>query len=49
MQQQVHPGVAVTKGFQYDVYNIEFTDLVTYPGVASGVFAKSSIYCYSSN
>lgn len=36
-------GVAVTKGFQYDIYNIEFTDLVTYPGVASGVFAKKVV------
>lgn len=36
-------GIAITKGFQYDVYNIEFTDLVTYPGVASGVFASKVI------
>ncbi len=36
-------GVAVTKGFQYDVYNIEFTDLQTYPGVASGVFANKVV------
>lgn len=37
-------GVAITKGFQYDVINIEFTDLVTYPGAANGVFAKKVVF-----
>lgn len=31
---------AVIKRFQYDVYSIEFTDLVTTPGVNIGAFAK---------
>lgn len=36
-------GVAITKGFQYDVYNIEFTDLVTSPGANAGMFARKIV------
>ena len=36
-------GVAVTKGFQYDLYNIEFTDLVTTPGANIGQFARKVV------
>ena len=36
-------GVAITKGFQYDVYNIEFTDLIISPGANAGQFAKKVI------
>ena len=36
-------GVAITKGFQYDLYNIEFTDLTTTPGANVGQFAKKTV------
>lgn len=35
---------AVTKGFQYDVYTIEFTDVTTSPGANVGAFAKKLLY-----
>lgn len=35
---------AVIKRFQYDTYNIEFTDVVTSPGANVGAFAKKLVF-----